>query len=81
MQRRGKHAFTKIVLFFLRGSCRVILKTIWTSQFSCELTESQLIVEICKRGCSVDSSVVVYSPDSNDVSIEAEESPLLKAVT
>jgi hypothetical protein len=27
------------------------------------------------------SSVVRYSPDSNDVSTEAEESPLLRAVT
>jgi hypothetical protein len=29
----------------------------------------------------VNSSVVGYSPDSNDVSTEAEESPLLRAVT
>jgi hypothetical protein len=29
----------------------------------------------------VDSSGVGYSPDSNDVSTEAEESPLLRAVT
>jgi hypothetical protein len=32
--------------------------------------------------CSpVDSAVVGYSPDGNDVSTEAEESPLLRAVT
>jgi hypothetical protein len=30
---------------------------------------------------SVNSSVVGYLPDSNDVSTEAEESPLLRAVT
>jgi hypothetical protein len=30
---------------------------------------------------SVDSSVVGYSPDSNDVSTEAEDSPLLRTVT
>jgi hypothetical protein len=30
---------------------------------------------------SVDSSVLGYSPVSNDVSTEAEESPLLRAVT
>jgi hypothetical protein len=33
------------------------------------------------RYSSVDSSVVGYSPDSNDVSTEAEEPPLLGAVT
>jgi hypothetical protein len=33
------------------------------------------------RYISVDSSVMGYSPDSNDVSTEAEESSLLKAVT
>jgi hypothetical protein len=32
------------------------------------------------RCSSVDSSVVGYSPDNNDVSTEAEESPLLEAV-
>jgi hypothetical protein len=32
------------------------------------------------RYSSVDSSVVEYSPDSNDVSTVAEESPLLRAV-
>jgi hypothetical protein len=30
---------------------------------------------------SVDSSVLGYSQDSNDVSTEAEKSPLLRAVT
>jgi hypothetical protein len=30
---------------------------------------------------SVDSSVVGYSPESNDVSTEAEESPLLRSIT
>jgi hypothetical protein len=30
---------------------------------------------------SIDSSVLGYSLDSNDVSTEAEESPLLRAVT
>jgi hypothetical protein len=44
-------------------------------------------LEFCKgaekrwRYNSVDSSVVGYSPDSNDVSTEADESPLLRAVT
>jgi isopentenyldiphosphate isomerase len=33
------------------------------------------------RYSSVDSSVVEYSPDSNDMSTEAEVSPLLRAVT
>jgi hypothetical protein len=32
------------------------------------------------RYSSVDSSVVGYSPDNNDVSTEAEESPLLEIV-
>jgi hypothetical protein len=30
---------------------------------------------------SVDSSVVRYSPDSNDMSTKAEESPMLEAVS
>jgi hypothetical protein len=30
---------------------------------------------------SVDSSVMLYSPDSNAMNTEAEESPLLSAVT
>jgi hypothetical protein len=33
------------------------------------------------RHSSVDGSVVGYSPDINDVSTEAEESPLLRSVT
>jgi hypothetical protein len=33
------------------------------------------------RYSSVDSSVVGYSPDSNNVSTEAVESPLLRALT
>jgi hypothetical protein len=39
--------------------------------------------EAVKRCCysSFDSSVVRYSPDSSYVSIEAEECPLLEAVT
>jgi hypothetical protein len=42
----------------------------------------RLSIEFCK-GCrynSVDSRVVGYSPESNDVRTEAEESPLLRAV-
>jgi hypothetical protein len=34
-----------------------------------------------QRYSSVDSSVVGYSPESNDVSTEAEEFPLLRTVT
>jgi hypothetical protein len=39
-------------------------------------------VEICKgwRYSSTDSSVMGYSPKSNDVRTEADESPLLEAV-
>jgi hypothetical protein len=45
---------------------------------SCQLIESSLREgEKRWRYCSV----VRYSPDSNDVSTEAEESPLLTAVT
>jgi hypothetical protein len=33
------------------------------------------------RYSSVDSAVVGYSPDSDDMNTEAEESPLLRAVT
>jgi hypothetical protein len=33
------------------------------------------------RYSSVDSSVMEYSPDDNDVNTEAEESPFLRAVT
>jgi hypothetical protein len=44
-------------------------------------------VEFCKGGrevgrySSVDSSVMIYSPGSNDVDTEAKESPLFSAVT
>jgi hypothetical protein len=33
-----------------------------------------------KTGAIIDSSVVGYSPDSNNVSTEAKKSPLLEAV-
>jgi hypothetical protein len=52
----------------------------WGVPVSCELSS---VWEAVKRWrySSVDSSVVEYSPNSHDVSTEAEESPLLRAVT
>jgi hypothetical protein len=63
---------------WLRGLLRGVKKksTGATSHFSSAR-------EIEKRGHygSVDNSVVGYSPDRNNVSTEAEESPSLRAVT
>jgi hypothetical protein len=63
---------------FLCGPCReVITNTVGAmNQLS-----SARGAEKSLRCSSVDSSVLGYSPDSNDVSTEIEESPLLRAVT
>jgi hypothetical protein len=52
----------------------------WGDAVSWEFSSSR---EAEKRLCfsSVNCSVVGYSPDSNDMSTEAKESPLLRAVT
>jgi hypothetical protein len=55
---------------------------IWNVQFSgdCNRLRTQVCVSVICKVESV-SSLVGYSPDSNDVSTEAEESPLLRSVT
>jgi hypothetical protein len=62
---------------FLCGPCQdVISRLVGAVQLS-----SAREAEKRWRYNSIDSSVVGYSPDSNDVSTEAEESPLLRALT
>jgi hypothetical protein len=86
-QRIGKHipAATNI-----HSTLELLLETVFSTRFmqrgykgdnwgnpvSWELSSAR---EAEERWCY--SSVVGYSPDSNSVSAEAEESPLLRAVT
>jgi hypothetical protein len=63
-------------LCFLCGPCReVITRSVGAMS---ELSSAR---EAEKRWLYTRSSVVGYSPDSNNVSAETEESPLLGAVT
>jgi hypothetical protein len=52
----------------------------WGDPISWEFSSARE-AEKRRRYSSIDSPVVGYSPDSNDVSTEAEQSQLLRAVT
>jgi hypothetical protein len=63
---------------FICGPCRdVITKRVGAMSQWCSARET----EKRWRYSSVDSAVVGYSPDSNNVCTEAEVSPLLRPVT
>jgi hypothetical protein len=59
---------------------RSYLENSWGAPVGCELT-SAIEAERRWRYFLVDSSVVGYSPDNNEIGSKAEESPLLRAVT
>jgi hypothetical protein len=59
---------------FLCGPCREVIAR--TLEAMSEFTSARQSEKIWRS-----SSVVGYSPDSNDVSTEAEESPLFRTVT
>jgi hypothetical protein len=67
-------------VFYTRYVQRDYKEANWDDAVSWELSSAKEAQKIWRYG-SVGSSVVGYSPDSNDVSIEAEKSPLLRAVT